>query len=610
MAYYSTPASFTVTTNSSSQIDLAWGNTESSPLIEAQRKASGGTYTTIYVGPSVDEAYSDTECSANTYYTYRIRYNDGGEMTSDWATAASAYSYPEAPTGLAAAWEGKTATLTWTNNSVYTYVQIYRKLSSEPTTWTTVTTTLAGTTETYDITVETESVAYDFRIRGYNSTSTLASMYNTISSQTSGVMAPTDIVLSSVTETSVKVDWTDNSSVEDGYEVYYKLSSGSTYTLFETTAADAETSTVTGLTGGKEYDFRVRAKDGTNYSSYLSGTLTAGTAPDADAVIGTVTVVSKSALTPTWTCTATNEDGFYVYRSLDNSTYTQIAEADEDDESYADTGLAADTTYYYKVRAFNDQGVSALSDEAHETTSLDLDPPTALSAEALSSTQIKLTFTVNADSATLHRVERKTTGSYSDIGATASGTATTYTDGTCAANTEYTYRLRAYHPTPATYGDYSVSVTKTTLNVGADSVRRNESYVALGNVLYIASETPQTSIVCYWTSKPIDFIEVDPNDADKVKAIDRITLDYKDNYASVPVTFSVSNDGGTNWSTSSLTLGTGSLIEKSADFYFSGAYCAGKYLTIKASCTDTDTSFSWTGITVYYRTMGDYSNPA
>jgi hypothetical protein len=609
--YYSRPDSLAATSVSSSEIDLTWSNNETTAQIEIQRRQSGGAFSTIGTCAASESSYSDTSCSSNTLYTYRVRYNDGGSLTSNFSIEDNAYSYPAAPTALAAAWSGITATLSWVNSSVYTYIRVYYKLSSEPTAWTTDTTALSGTATTRNIAVATESTAYDFRIRGYNSTSTLLSDYITITSQTSGVVAPTDLVLSSVTTTSVKLDWTDNSSVEDGYEVYYKLSSGSTYTLFETTAADATTSTVTGLTASSEYDYRVRAKDGTSYSSYLTGTLTAGVAPDADPSITTVTVVSSSALTPNWTCAATNEDGFYVYRSLDNTTYTQVGTADADETSYADTGLAADTVYYYKVRAYNTQGVSALTSEAHNTTSLDLDPPTSMIADALSSTQIKISFTVNADSATNHRIERRTsTSAYAEIGNTASGTIATYTDGTCSANTEYTYRIRAYHSTPATYGDYSVPISKATLNIGTDSVRRNEAFVALGNILYVASETPQTSISCYWRSKPIDFIEVDQNDSDKIKVIDRVTLDYKDNYSSVPVIISVSNDGGTNWSTSSLDLGTATTTEKSADFFFSGAYCVGKYLTVRVASVDTNTNFAWTGITIHYRTMGDYYNPA
>jgi hypothetical protein len=444
-----------------------------------------------------------------------------------------------------------------------------------------------------------ESVSYEFRIRGYNSTSTYSG-YATITAQTSGVMAPTGLILSSASTSSVTVTWTENSSVDDGYEVYYDD------TLFETTAANATTSTITGLTTDQTYTIKVRAKDGTAYSAYATDTIKVGVAPDAVAVIGTVTVVSSSALTVGWTCAATNETGFCVYRSTDNVTYTLInTGTTANSTSYADTGLLAHQIYYYKIQAYNSYGVSAMSSAASETTSLDLDPPTALIADAISSTRIDLSFTVNATSATTHSVERKVSGgSYSAIGSTTTATEATYADGTCAADTEYTYRIRAYHSTPATYGDYSAPVSKRTLAVGTDTVRRNEAFFAMGNILYVASETPQNSFASYWRSKPMDFSEADPADSNKDKTAYMVQLEYTDTYASVPVVVSLSSDGGTTWVTASETIGTGDGTDKSQNFWFSGL--TGKYITLKASVTSATKGFTWTGITVFYISRGEH----
>ena len=396
----------------------------------------------------------------------------------------------------------------------------------------------------------------------------------------------------------------NNSSVEDGYEVkYLSVYESPTPVLFETTAADATTSTITGLVADTLYTIYVRAKDGTYYSTTASDTVTTGAVPTDDAVIGAVTVVSSSALTPNWTCAAANETGFTVYRSTDDTTYTEIGTAAANATSYADTGLDDYTRYYYKVQAYNAYGVSALSSSANAYTLVDLDPPTNLIAEALSSTQIKISFTVNADSASSHSVERRTSGgAYSVLGSTADGTTATYTDGTCSADTEYTYRIRAYHTTTAAYGSYSSTVTKKTLAVGVDTVRRNEAFFALGNVLYIASETPQSSINAYWTSNPIEWEE------GKNATIDRVQLEYYDRYSAVPVVISLSIDGGTTWSTSSSSVGTGSLIDKVADFYFSGV--TGRNIILKVSSDDTDTSFTWTGIIVHYIPRGDYFDAA
>ncbi|MCK9599310.1 MAG: fibronectin type III domain-containing protein, partial [Sphaerochaeta sp.] len=511
MAIYSAPTDLVATVSSASTIGLVWANSEPALQTEIQRKEYGGTYHTIHAVDAGETTYTDSTCSANTRYYYRARHFTGAYGYSDWCTEDSEYTLPATPTGFTVTWSGKTATLTWTNASVYDYSKVYYKLTADSS-WTTDTETLTYPAYTRDITVASESTAYQFRVRGYNSESTYNSDYATAASSLSGVMAPTDLAGISGGATTVALTWTDNSSVEDGYEVYYKLSTDTDYTLFETTAADATTSTVTGLTGDLTYNFKIRAKDGTAYSAYTSVIdIVVITPPAGTPGTPTAVITGQTTATVTWTDTATGLTRMYLYQSTDDVTYTEVGYVANAIETYAVTGLTSYTTYYFKTRAWNTAGWSTAYSSASTvvTTTIDLDPPTLLTADALSSTQIKISFTVNAGNATSHSVERKTSGSaYASVGSTAAGTTATYTDGTCSANTEYTYRIRAYNSVSLGYGDYSVPVTKTTLNVGTDSVRRNEAYFAMGNVLCIASETPQNSFNAYWRSKPIDFGEL------------------------------------------------------------------------------------------------------
>ncbi|HMN11822.1 MAG TPA: putative glycoside hydrolase [Bellilinea sp.] len=69
-----------------------------------------------------------------------------------------------------------------------------------------------------------------------------------------------------------------------------------------------------------------------------------------------------------WTDNATNETGFTIERSTDGATWAQIAVTAADAESYSDTGLASNTTYYYRVRAVNASGYSAYSNTDSDTT--------------------------------------------------------------------------------------------------------------------------------------------------------------------------------------------------------------------------------------------------
>jgi hypothetical protein len=600
---YTTPTGLAAAATNYYTIGLTWTNPEADIRVEIQRKPSGGAYSTVDI-IDYDNLYLDSTCSSNTLYYYRVRYNDSGN-TSPWSTVDSDYTYPKSPATLNVSWVGKTATLTWTNQDTYTYLRTYYKLHSEPTTWTVDSLTLTGTDVTRNITVASESISYDFKIYGYNSTSDLVSEYDIIDGSTSGVMAPTNLAGISGGANSVGLTWTDNSSVEDGYEVYYKLTSATDWTLFETTAADATTSTVTGLTAALSYDFKVRAKDGTAYSAYTSTITIVVIAPPAGTP-GTpmATVTGQTTLTLAWTDTATGLTRMYIYQSTDGVTYTEVTYVANAVQTYAVTGLASYTTYYYKLRAWNTAGWSTDYSSASTvvTTTIDLDPPTAMSADALSSTQVKISFTINAGNATRHYVERKVSGSaYSVLGYVNDGTTATYTDGTCVADTEYTFRIRAYNGTYAGYGDYSVPVTKKTLALGVDTVRRNEQFFAMGNVLCIASETPQNSFAAYWRSKPMDMAEL--GDGDRLKTVYVVQLEYEDTYSAIPTIVSLSTDGGTTWTTSTESVGSADETSKFVNFYFAGV--TGKYITMKISVTSSTKGFTWTGIKLFYVPRGE-----
>src|SRR6185436_7970212 len=101
-----------------------------------------------------------------------------------------------------------------------------------------------------------------------------------------------------------------------------------------------------------------------------------------------------------WTDNANNETGFKIERKTGAAgTYSQIATVGANVTTYNNTGLAASTTYYYRVRANNGSGDSAYSNEANATTQAAASPPAApsgLSASAVSSSQINLAWTDNS----------------------------------------------------------------------------------------------------------------------------------------------------------------------------------------------------------------------
>jgi hypothetical protein len=81
------------------------------------------------------------------------------------------------------------------------------------------------------------------------------------------------------------------------------------------------------------------------------------------------TVASSDGVNLTWIDNASDESGYKVQGSLDGSTWAEIAALGPNVTGFADTGLVAGQTYYYRVYAFNGVGSSAFSNTASATLS-------------------------------------------------------------------------------------------------------------------------------------------------------------------------------------------------------------------------------------------------
>jgi len=71
-----------------------------------------------------------------------------------------------------------------------------------------------------------------------------------------------------------------------------------------------------------------------------------------------------------WSDNSGNEDGFRIERCQGNgcTSFVQIAQVAANTSSYSDTGLSRNTSYSYRVRAFNSAGKSAYSNTSRDKT--------------------------------------------------------------------------------------------------------------------------------------------------------------------------------------------------------------------------------------------------
>jgi len=121
---------------------------------------------------------------------------------------------------------------------------------------------------------------------------------------------------------------------------------------------------------------------GHGYSEYYALSGEPPQAPAAPSAMS-ATAVSSSAIDLSWTDNSSDETGFNIERSLNGTNFSPLASVGGNVSNYADTGLAADTTYWYRVNAENAGGTSAWSNTASATTLGDTGGPTSVELGSL-----------------------------------------------------------------------------------------------------------------------------------------------------------------------------------------------------------------------------------
>ncbi len=276
---------------------------------------------------------------------------------------------------------------------------------------------------------------------------------------TSTPSAPSSLTATAASSSQINLKWTDNSGIETGFKVERATASAGPFTQIVAVGANVTTYSNTGLSAATTYYYRVRAYNGSGNSGY-SNTASAKTAdvPPAAPTALTAAAVSSSQINLAWTQNSANETGFKIERSSDNVTFAQIATVGANVVSYSNTGLSGNTTYYYRVRAYNTAGNSAYSNTASDITAPPA--PTALTATAVSYSQIDLAWTDNSSSEVGFKIERSTDNvTFTQIATNAAGFSTFSSIG-LAANTTYYYRVRSYNANGnSTYSNVASAAT-------------------------------------------------------------------------------------------------------------------------------------------------------
>ena len=164
---------------------------------------------------------------------------------------------------------------------------------------------------------------------------------------------------SAVGQTSVTLNWSASTDAESGIAGYdvVRVAGDSLQIVATSTTTSA---TVTGLSASTAYTFRVTARNGAKLSSTSSPvtvTTTGGTTDQPPTTPGTPVAsgITQTGATLAWTA-ATDDKGVAGYDVLRVQNGTSTVVASTTTTSIALTGLTADTSYVFAVRAKDTAG--------------------------------------------------------------------------------------------------------------------------------------------------------------------------------------------------------------------------------------------------------------
>jgi hypothetical protein len=154
--------------------------------------------------------------------------------------------------------------------------------------------------------------------------------------------------------------------------------------------------------------------------------------------------------------------GYNVYRSDSaEGIYVKVTSSPVTGTSYLDTGLSAETTYYYKVSAANAGGAGSVMSTAVAVTT-PMNTPTGLQAEGLSFDRVSLTWNAVSTGAQYDIYTAGNSGGpWTKI---ASVSETAYTHTGLSAGTTYYYKVKARRGT--NYSADSAEASAVTLSSG------------------------------------------------------------------------------------------------------------------------------------------------
>ncbi|MDW7695247.1 fibronectin type III domain-containing protein [Flammeovirgaceae bacterium SG7u.111] len=420
--------------------------------------------------PSDVNRFKESELETNTNYTFLVKaYNSIG--SSENAPEITILTLPIAPSQpsnlIGEVIDFSSIKLSWTDlsDNEEEFVIERRKEINED--FLKIATVSANQTNYFDTELDA-ATNYYYRIKAQNqgggSTYTDTIQVLTLPSPPA---EPSFLNGNITNSNTINLWWKDNATNEDGFILERSEGNTENFQLVDSLSANSTNYPDTNRLANVAYIYRVKAYNlGGNSanSNYLSITIFPDSPVPPDKL--RVFEIMQTSVGLTWEDNANNESGFIIERSKNTyANYSSIDSTLVNQTVYTDTSLLPNTIYFFKVRAYNENGFSSTSNEIQiETLPLVPSAPSELEIQSFSNNELTLSWIDNSNNEEAFVIERSLGDNqqYQAIATITSGTNKFFDFGVRLGNT-YFYRVAASNK--GGLSEYSNEVSTLTVGI-------------------------------------------------------------------------------------------------------------------------------------------------
>lgn len=284
---------------------------------------------------------------------------------------------------------------------------------------------------------------------------------------------PTGLASSAIGDNVATLSWNAVANAIS-YSVDYKANSSATWTSFASAQASTSAS-LTGLTQGTLYDWRIRATCSAGSGNYVSAQFTTTAPFVCNSPSGLSSSVTSSGATVSWTAVSGAASYSVDYKLSTDASWTNAAAATTS-TSVTISGLSSSTLYDYRVSTnCGTNGASGYS-SAQFTTSAPFvcNAPTGLTSSGVGSSGATVSWTA-VTGATNYAVDYKLNSSSTWVSAASATTSTSVVLSGLTASSLYDWRVSTNCGTNGVSGYSSAQFTTTAASVCGTAFEPNET---------------------------------------------------------------------------------------------------------------------------------------